>query len=58
MPTVNSMRNRIAHHLYKSGQIFKSLIYIVSELGIHYLPKDIERMKTPSKEVAFWAYTN
>lgn len=46
MPTVRSMRNRIAHHLYKSVQLFKSLTYSVSEFGIHDLPRDLERMKT------------
>lgn len=58
MPTVKSMRNRIVHNFYKSAQRFKSLIYIVSEFGIRGLPGDVERMKTPGKEVAFWAYTN
>lgn len=56
MPTVKAMRDRSAHHRYESARRRKSLIYVVSESGIYELPRDVERMTTPSKEVAFWAY--
>lgn len=55
MSTVKSMRNRIIRYLYKSAHIFKPQIYIVSEFRTHDLPRDVERMKTPSNEVPFGA---